>query len=718
MKAFTFAEIRPIFDSYSSNRPFANLTLALNYYAGEDSPYGYHLVNLLLHLATALLVFILAQQTIRLLPPGRSEAAIFPLLAALAWLVIPVHVQSVTYTVQRMNALAAFFYLLALVCYVQARRTKMHHAAGPTKTASLLIVCLLAAILGLASKETAATLPVMILAYEWYFFQDLDKSWLKKQSWRLAVVFLIILGVGLVYMDVNPAEKLTSLYATQTFTMGQRLLTEPRVIIYYLSLLLFPHPDRLMLVYDFPLSTGLISPTTTLLAITTLVAMLVFMVTSIRRQKLLSFALLWFLATLFIESSFLGLAIIFEHRTYLPSVFPIIALTWVLRQYIKPPPIAILTISAMIITSALWTYQRNVTWSDELSLWRDNTAKAPQNGQAHNNLGMACREREQPNKALEAFQQAIRNDPYLETAYNNLGMMLRDQGEPAAALPNFQQAISLEADYYDAWYNLGLALYDLKRLPKATEAFRQAITLNPLSAEAHNNLGIALMRQGYADKAINYFRRTLEIDPAYKKAYANMGIALLRLGKPDQGVAAEKKALDLDPYYLEAYNNMRRIRWFQDQYGQKIKQLEKRRHQQPDNPAILLQLGKTYEEAGMTAAALSEYQAALDRHPHCLNCLNRLANLYARHQRYADAAAVLKKMAGIVPKTPVVFYNLACMQARAGNREKAVNSLKKAIRLGYDKTDRIKTDPDLENIRDTGYYHHLIKKFDSTAQNQ
>ncbi|MFO8048690.1 MAG: tetratricopeptide repeat protein, partial [Desulfosudaceae bacterium] len=522
MKAITPGEVRETFKSHSANRPFAYLTFGLNYHVGEYRVLGYHLVNLLIHLATALLVFVVTRQTLRLLGTDRPAPVTVPLLAALLWLVNPLHVQSITYLVQRMNALATFFYLLSLSCYIQARVLQQKGSGGIPATI-LFTLCLAAAFLGLTSKETAATLPVIILAYEWYFFQDLDRSWLAKQRWWMYAAALMILGLGFIYMDVNPVEKIFSMYDKQSFTPLQRLLTEPRVVVYYLSLLFFPHPARLQLVYDFPLSTGLLCPLTTLAALMALAALVVLMVLAARRNKLLSFAVLWFLANLAIESSFLGLALIFEHRTYLPSVFPFIAVTCLLARHVKPsrvlPPLA----GALIIISAIWTHQRNEVWSEKISLWTDNAAKTPANGQVTNNLGMAYFEAGKISPAKKSFEEAIGYNPAAVRARNNLGMILIEQGQAEAALSHLEKAIQLEPRYYNSWYNLGLALYDLKRLRQATAAFRETINLNPLYDKAHNNLGVALMQQDYSDKALKCFRRTLEINPAYLKAYSNMG---------------------------------------------------------------------------------------------------------------------------------------------------------------------------------------------------
>ena len=233
-----------IFKSPSAYRPLANLSFALNYYVGGYDVRGYHTVNLIIHIITALLVWLVARRTLGLCRV--QDAGLAPVLAATLWLVNPLHTQSVTYIVQRMNSLAALFYLLCLACYIQARMIDRADRRRRLKKMLYYGICLSAGICGLASKEITATLPIMLLVYEWFFFQNLDRTWLKRQAGWIAAVAGLILILALVYMKGDPLEKLTHQYTKHGFTVGQRLLTEAGVVIYYISLLAFAHPARLI----------------------------------------------------------------------------------------------------------------------------------------------------------------------------------------------------------------------------------------------------------------------------------------------------------------------------------------------------------------------------------------------------------------------------------------------------------------------------------------
>jgi hypothetical protein len=155
------------FGSGSSNRPVAKISFALNYYFHQYDVGGYHVVNILIHIIAGILLYFFVRATLNL-PTLRSTYETYrwlPFLTALIWIVHPLHTQSVTYIVQRMNSMAALFYILSLFLYIKARTAKEKR-----KRWSLFSVCILSGLLALGSKENAATLPFFIVLYEWYFF--------------------------------------------------------------------------------------------------------------------------------------------------------------------------------------------------------------------------------------------------------------------------------------------------------------------------------------------------------------------------------------------------------------------------------------------------------------------------------------------------------------------------------------------------------------------
>ncbi|MEW6078976.1 MAG: tetratricopeptide repeat protein [Thermodesulfobacteriota bacterium] len=704
LTAVTPDALAVVMENQFGNRPLAYASFALNYYIGRYDVAGYRLVNLAIHIFSALLVFLVA----RLTPgPDGKQGAGTAFLAAALWLVNPVHTQSVTYIVQRMNALSAMFVLLAMVCYITARRLQRQGRTG-YRPLILLAGTALSGLCGLAAKETAAILPVLLLLYEWFFFQDLSRAWLKKQLAWIGPAALAAVVAALVLTAGHPFEKLAGMYAKLDFTPGQRLLTEPGVILYYLTLLLFPHPDRLNLDYRFPAADSMLQPAITLPAICALAALAAVAVVAAGKHRLYAFSVFWFLAALAIESSFLGLALIFEHRTYLPSVFPAIAAAHFLTRRIKPAPAGAIAICLLIALCAWGTYRRNRVWADPLTFWQDCNTKTPFSPRILNNLGVAFKDINKIEAARQSFQEALRYDPEWLSALSNLGTILMDQNRPNEALGLFDKAVAIEPEYYDGHYNRGLALMAMNKILTAITAFREALRLNPFYEKAHNNLGVALMRQLNIEQAIVHLHRALELDPYFVKAWSNLGIACFKKGMTDEARACFNRALDIDPFHVEAYNNLKRITYLIDTQVEEISRLRQELLRQPDHPQTHFRLAETYEKAGMPVPALEHYLRVLSLQPDAVDCLSRLGSLYAAHYQYPQAVTMFERMLELLPDSAKIHYNLACVYSLQEQPEKALYHLQTALEKGYNDWNQIMTDKDIEFIRNTEYFKKII----------
>ena len=350
------------FESKMPNRPVANVSLALNYYFHQKELPGYHLVNIFIHAVTGVLLYFLFLVTIR--TPTLKKTFIMPKItafgAAAIWLAHPLQTQSVTYVIQRMNSMATMFYLLAMLLYVIARfsttnRLKIFFYLG----------CIISGLAGFGSKEIVITLPFFILLYEFYFFQDLDLSWCRSRTFVVGAMLIIM---GLVFLTVIKIDSITGGYGGRQFTLGQRLFTEPRVVFFYISQLFFPLPSRLNLFHGFPVSISLFQPMTTIFSITALAALLGLAIRLARRQRLLSFCILWYLGNLVLESSVVPLEIIFEHRNYLPSTFLCLIFSCLVVKglgSIRFKAVVPVTLLMITMTLSYLTYERNNVWRDE-----------------------------------------------------------------------------------------------------------------------------------------------------------------------------------------------------------------------------------------------------------------------------------------------------------------------------------------------------------------
>jgi tetratricopeptide (TPR) repeat protein len=566
---------RAALESPSSNRPVANISFALNYYLHQYNTVGYHLVNILIHITTGILLYLFVRTTLSI-PPLSSMYGPYgsiPFFAALIWLVHPIQTQSVTYIVQRMNSMSAMFYVLSFLLYAKARL-----AEEKRKKWVLFVGSSVGGILALGSKEIAATLPLFIFLYELYFFQNLSSSWLKRHLVYVTSTFIVLGLVLFLYMGPNPFNFILSTYAGRDFTLTERVLTQFRVVVYYVTLLAYPHPSRLNLDPDFPLSHSLTDPLTTLLSAGTIVGMIGLALLRAKRDRLLSFCILWFIGNLVIESSVLGLEIMFEHRTYLPSMFVILMAVTLGYRYVKLEWARIVALCGVVIVCSLWTYERNSVWADDVALGRDSVEKSPNKARPHISLGVALYKKGELDEAIVHYSRALRINSNYSEAHNGLGAALLMKGKFKEAIPHFSRALEIDPDTKGALENLQMALQHIGRpddeaeqhnlqaialagegkLDEAVAELSKALRLRPEFAEAHYNMGNALAGQDKSDEAIDHFSEAIRIKPDYAEARNNLGILLAKQGKLDEAIVHFSEAVRIKPDFAGAKNNLKR----------------------------------------------------------------------------------------------------------------------------------------------------------------
>jgi hypothetical protein len=303
-----------------SIRVFSYFTFALNFYFGGFNVFYYHLVNFIIHVAAGIFLYWFLILTFNL--PGLKEkygliSYKVALFTSLIFIAHPIQTQSVTYIVQRMTSMAGMFYLLSMVLYVKGRLSSGNRQYVYFGWAGLTYL------LGIFSKENAAILPLFILLYEFYFFQNLTISPKgKKVLMTVAFIVGLIAIIGLTVWGKRYYELIIEGYKIRDFTLGERVMTQFRVVLYYLTLLAYPHPSRLNLDYDFSVSKAIFDPPTTLISILMIAGVIGYSIWTAKKRPVLSFCILWYFGNLVIESSIFPLEMVYEHRLYLPSVGP------------------------------------------------------------------------------------------------------------------------------------------------------------------------------------------------------------------------------------------------------------------------------------------------------------------------------------------------------------------------------------------------------------
>jgi Flp pilus assembly protein TadD len=537
-----------------SARPVSYITFAVNYFFHQHEVYGYRLVNLVIHMLNGVLLYLFLMNTFKL--PVLQNRIKHPFwvayLATLIWVIHPLQVQSVTYIVQRMNSLATLFYMLAFLCYLKAR------LSSSKRRWLCAIASFVSVLLALGSKEIAVTLPFFILLYEWMFFQDMDFAWLKRNTIVLAAAGFFLAVMFFVYVGRNPWQTIAAGYGGRDFTMWQRLMTEPRVVLHYIELFVFPLPTRLTLLPEFSVSTSLIDPATTLPAMIGVLFIVSTAMVLAKEMRLISFCILWFLGNLIVESSVVGLEVIFLHRTYLPSMMASLLLTHLVLQHVRSEKFAKLILFSGLFILTFWTYERNNAWCDKVYFWRDCLQKNQTDFRIYNNLGKALEEKGETGVAIGMYERAISLHPDHPRPYNNLGVALMNSGNTNEASGVLHEALEKAPENPETHYNLGLTYNARNELQKAEEHYLKAHEHFPKDSDSdvHNNLGITLARQGKLKEAVEQFREAVRIDNDDPLAHNNLGITLARIGENREAIIHFQHALRINPDDRLAWNNL------------------------------------------------------------------------------------------------------------------------------------------------------------------
>ncbi|MBW2046895.1 MAG: hypothetical protein JRI96_18840, partial [Deltaproteobacteria bacterium] len=335
--------------------------------------------------------------------------------------------------------------ILGMYAYLESRM-----AVNMRKRVLFSILCFLFFLLAFWSKENAVMLPLSLVLYEVLLVQQKPSLFSRKNAlWFVVVLgatilevllvqqkpslfsrknalwFVVVLGatilIAIIYFHYKGERAFSFLegYKQRPFTLAQRLLTESRVIVFYISLLLYPSPHRLSIAHSVPLSNGIFHPVSTFFCIFFILAAIIYLVAISRKYPFISFCYLFFFLNHVVESSFLPLELVFEHRNYLPSMMffaPVALGLWKLLERNSEKKVVKTLVSGFIVfvlvCFAGFTYIRNFSWKNEKTLWMDAARKAPDQLRVHHNLGLYYQTHGHAKQAMGEYLRAL-NSPVI-----------------------------------------------------------------------------------------------------------------------------------------------------------------------------------------------------------------------------------------------------------------------------------------------------------------
>ena len=352
------------FSAFPSDRPFAQLSFGINHALAGLDPWAFKVTNLAIHLLTGVMVFLFTRLAYRAAsgaPANDPQGRLLAVAVAAVWLLHPLHVSTVLYTVQRMAQLSSLAMLAGLICYVLGR---LRIAEGRPGLGWMLAAAPIGAV-GFLAKENAVLLPLLLLATELTLLNRVSTG-NSRGKVRLVWLFYIALPLlaGLAYLLTHPG---LMGYEGRPFTLEERVLTQPRVLWLYLKWLLIPDISQMGLFHDdLQLSAGLLDPPTTLLGIVGLIGLLLAALVLRHRAPLFSFAVLFFLANHALESTVLPLEMLFEHRNYLAAVGPLLFLVYLVTiasSQMNVRPLAMALGGLLLVSYTAATLVRTNQWS-------------------------------------------------------------------------------------------------------------------------------------------------------------------------------------------------------------------------------------------------------------------------------------------------------------------------------------------------------------------
>ncbi len=558
-------------------RPIAAITFALNYYfAGgmEHDTFAFKIFNILVHSLNGLLIFWFLLLVFRRLHehPSRplaplgypAQLTVLAAACALMWVVHPIHLTSVLYVVQRMTSLAALFILLALIFYLQARLAWLQ---GKTRKSLLWLAPVpLWGLLAALSKETGLLIPLYIIILELVLFVG-TRPW---NLWnelgnktRMPLLATLVLVLSLLFT----AAVLYSLpgYQNRDFSLSERLLTEGRVLVFYIGQILIPRLSSFGIYHDdIVTSHNLFQPWTTLPSIIVVMTLLFSAFLLRRRYPLYAFAILWFFVGHALESTVYPLELVHEHRNYLASLGIILiiiqAILWLYREY-KNRRIWLLAPLFIIILSAT-TAVRSHQWKDIQTLLEAQVWNHPESARAWAELSGLQHIRNMHEQALVSITRASLLEPdepgYLVTMQlymNILGMPV-----PESLIKKTEQAIRKKPRSQI----LALLLYKMSKcmdsscpeVIPAMERWLRILLESKESARYYFFLGSNLAVQGKYTEALQHLEKSTQLEPEQITPYLTRIDIYLLQGKLDLAKATwnQIKTLSLHKYgFVDKY---------------------------------------------------------------------------------------------------------------------------------------------------------------------
>lgn len=491
-------------------RPLIHVLYMVTYAVVGLNPWGFHLVNILFHAGTSVLVFLLFS---KLQPDSQPSSHLLSpsLFAALLFAAHPIHTEAVTWIAGVMDVSFTFFFLLSLYHYMRSEEGGKYNYYLSIVSFFLSTLC----------KEPALTLLFILIAYDYVF---------KRTNFRLSryairyLPYLVVMGIYFA-LRINALGGFAPSKTHIDLTIYQYVINIIHLFVQYIEKLILPL--NLSAIYSF-------HPLTTVFDLTALISLvfllgIAFFAYKMRKDKVIFFTLFLIVLPLlpaFAIRSIAGESVFAERYLYLPSVGYVIIVALLLTRIRLSVPYqkAILAIVFFVLVASYsaGTIIRNMAWKNSYTLWTDTVQKNPDSAVAHRYLGFALYADGRIDDAIEQYKTALAFKPDDEDTHLNIGVAYDHKGWTEQAIAEYQTVLMLNPNNSKAHNNLGGACVNKGLLDEAIAHYQRALDLDLNYAAAHNGLGIAYARKGMMDEAIDNFGAAVRLNPNNADYHANL----------------------------------------------------------------------------------------------------------------------------------------------------------------------------------------------------
>ena len=600
------------------------------------NPAGHHFTNVLLHTATAFLLFAVLMEMTGFLWRSAFVAALFA--------IHPLHVESVAWVAERKDVLSGLFFMLTIGAYVR-------YVRHPQSSGRYLIVCLMFA-LALLSKPMVVTLPFVLLLLDCWPLKRIHEFYERAVLRKLVAEKLPLLAL-------SGAACLVTLFAQSSamtsLPLPARIANAADSYVVYLGQMFYP--IRLAVFYpytesDLPLGR-VVADILLLLAISVAAFALR------KKSPSLLMGWLWYLGMLIpvIGIIQVGSQAHADRYTYLPQIGLYIGLAWALADLWvtwRPRYIVLSSLSASAILALAFCARTQVSyWQNSELLWAHALACTPDNVVTENNLGNA----------------------------------FLDKGDLDDAIVHLQKALQIMPNHAEAHYNLANALFRKGNISEAIVQYEEALQAKPNDERTHYNLGVALLQQGNVDEAINQLQAALQITPDDVVVLNNLGNANFQKGNLNQAISDYRKAIQLNPDDAKVHYNLGLALLQKNDLNGAIAEFRKRLQTKPSDVAVMNNLGNVLFLKGDLDAAIPEFQSVLQISPNDANARYSLGIASLQKGNLDVAITNLQQALHLKPNWAEAHYNFGNAILGKGRVDEAISQYKKALQINPDYSD-------------------------------